>query len=105
MPYPFPGVEVNARSYHGVVAILPGGEERVVGEWVGDPSPALSSAIRAFHQYHRRAYVELMCDGVSVAYVAVNPRVPRGTPFLRAVGFCAHFQCGEIPPSECYCAA
>lgn len=104
MPYPnFPGVRLNSRSEYGVVAILPNGEERVVGEWTGNPDAAGSAALSAYARYHRGAYVEILCDGVGFAYVTVSP-LPRHRPFIREVGFCAHFECGEIPPSECYCA-
>lgn len=107
MSYPnFPtGISRNSRSFYGVVAVLPNGEDRVIGEWIGDAEAAGRAALDAFARYHRSAHVEILCDGANFAYVTVNPRVPRGTPFLREAGFCAHYQCGEIPPGDCFCAS
>lgn len=108
MPYPnFPmsGFTRDSRSYYGVVAYLPNGEEREVGEWIGDPEAAGTAALSAYARYYRTARVEVLCDGANFAYVAVNPRVPRGTPFLCEAGFCAHHECGEIAPDECFCVS
>jgi hypothetical protein len=103
--YPnFPTIEPRGgRTIYNVTADLSDGTTREVGEWTGDPEAAGAAAIAAYLRYHRAAYVLIMADGDSFAYVTHHPRTHDKTPFLRQPGFCADDRCGEIPPERCLC--
>ncbi|MFF4248987.1 hypothetical protein ACFYY2_31600 [Streptomyces sp. NPDC001822] len=103
--YPhFPTIEPKGgRTIYGVVVTFSNDEGYEVGEWVGDPRTAGKAAIAAYLRHHRSAYVEVMLDGTSFAYVTHHPRTHEKTPFLCQVGMCADDRCGEVPPEKCLC--
>ncbi|MET7622736.1 hypothetical protein [Streptomyces sp. NPDC005408] len=103
--YPdFPTTEPRGgRTVYGVVARLPNGKESEIGEWTGDAEAAGAAALSAHRRYHGSARVEVWADGAQFAYVTFHPRTHDKTPFLCQPGFCAHHECGLIPPEKCFC--
>ncbi len=89
--------------WYGVCAYL-GEREILIGEWRGELGRAESAALATYNRFHGTAAVVILRDGGSWRHVVAPPRRIRGRkPFITDAGFCAHSQCGQIPPESCYC--
>lgn len=95
------GANGFGRAHYDVTAIIRG--EHVTIYEGFDQARAESQAISAYLRHHRNAYVSILQDGSSWRHVQSIPHDPRSAPQVTESPCCLHAQCGQIPPTRCYC--